>query len=67
MIKGLFADILITIYLLGTLFLRIIAEPALEAHPFISIGVGVVLLAFLWSLIKTKVLEPNYFGFFKKK
>jgi len=62
MIKGLLADIIITVYLLGTLLLRIMVEPALEQHPFISIAVGVVLLSFLWALIKTSVLVPNYFG-----
>jgi len=67
MIKGLLADIIITIYLLGTLLLRIMAEPALEKHPFISIAVGVVLLVFIWALIKTKILVPNYFGLLKKK
>lgn len=67
MIKGLFADIIITIYLLGTLLLRIMAEPALENHPFISIAAGLVLLLFLWALIKTKILIPNYFGLLKNK
>jgi len=38
MIKGIFADIIIAVYLLGTLLLRIMAEPALENHPFISIA-----------------------------
>jgi len=67
MIKGLFADIIITIYLLGTLLLRIMAEPALEKHPFISIAAGLVLLLFLWALIKTNILKPNYFGLLKNR
>jgi len=67
MIKGLFADIIITIYLLGTLLLRFMVEPTLENRPFISIAVGAVLLLFLWALIKTKVLVPDYFGLLKKK
>lgn len=67
MIKGLKADIIISIYLLATLFIRIMAEPQLESHPLISIGAGLVLLGFLWALIKTNVLVPNYFGLNKKK
>jgi len=67
MIKGLLADIIITAFLLITLMLRIFVEPPLENHPFISIAAGLVLLLFLWALIKTKILMPNYFGLLKNK
>lgn len=66
MIKGLFADIVLVLYLMGTLYVRFIAEESLVNHPFISIGVGVVMLLFIWALIKVKVLKPNYFGLLKK-
>ena len=67
MIKGLFADVIITVYLLVTLLFRIFAEPALENHPFISIAAGAVLLLFIWALIKTNILVPSYFGLLKNK
>lgn len=67
MIKGLFADIIIAVFLLSTLLVRMMVEPALQKHPLISIGLGVVMLAFLWALIKIGVLDPNYFGLLKKK
>lgn len=62
MIKGITADILLSVYLLLTLFLRITIEGALTTHPILSIFLGLVMLAFIWALIKTKVLQPNYFG-----
>lgn len=66
MIKGLLADIILVLYLLGTLYVRFIVEERLINHPFISIGVGVVMLLFIWALIKVKILKPDYFGLLKK-
>ena len=66
MIKGLLADIILVLYLMGTLYVRFVAEDSLANHPFISIGVGVVMLLFIWALIKVKILKPNYFGLMKK-
>lgn len=67
MIKGLAADIIITIYLLSTLLLRFYAEGGLAEHPFMSLTAGVIFLVFLWALIKAKILVPDYFGLLKKK
>lgn len=67
MIKGKTADILITIYLLSTLLIRIILEPALESHPIISVALGLVFILFIMALIKVNILKPNYFGLLKKK
>lgn len=67
MIKGKTADILITIYLLSTLLIRIILEPALESHPILSIALGLVFILFIMALIKVNILKPNYFGLLKKK
>ncbi len=66
MIKGLIADIILVVYLMGTLYVRFVVEDTLVGHPFISMGVGVVMLLFIWALIKVKVLKPNYFGLMKK-
>lgn len=67
MIKGLAADIIVTIYLLSTLLLRFYAEKGLADYAFLSLAVGVIFLVFLWALIKTKILVPDYFGLLKKK
>ena len=66
MIKGLFADIVLVLYLMGTLYVRFVVEDTLVGHPFISMGVGVVMLLFIWAIIKVKVLQPNYFGLVKR-
>jgi len=66
MIKGLIADIILVLYLLGTLYVRFLVEETLVNHPFISMGVGVVMLLFIWAIIKVKVLKPDYFGLLKK-
>jgi len=67
MIKGLVADIIVTVYIISTLFIRFLVEPSLETHPFISLALGLVMLLILWSLIKIKFLQPDYFGLLKKK
>ena len=66
MIKGLIADIILVFYLLSTLYVRFLVEESLVNHPFISMGVGVVMLLFIWAIIKVKVLQPDYFGLLKK-
>lgn len=67
MIKGLLADIIVVIYLLVTLFFRIMVEGALVDSPIISMCAGLILLLFLWSLIKTRILIPDYFGLLRPK
>ena len=67
MIKGLLADLIVTFYIVGTLFVRFLVEPTLESHPLISLALGFVLLLILWSLLKLKVLVPDYFGLLDKK
>ena len=66
MIKGILADLFISVYILSTLLLRFIVEPQLADHPIISIALGFVLILFLVALVKTKVIEPNYFGLLTK-
>jgi len=67
MIKGLKADLIVVVYLLITLAVRINLESSLEGHPLISIALGVMMLLFLWALIKIKILRPEYFGLLRKK
>jgi len=67
MIKGMLADCIVGAYLLGTLYLRFMVEESLQAHPILSLALGLVMLLLLWALIKVKFLQPNYFGLLGKK
>lgn len=66
-IPPLASDIIITIYIVGTLLWRFIYESYYQVTPGLSIVLGLSFLLVLWALIKLKILNPNYFGFFKKK
>ncbi len=61
------SDVFISIYVLLVLYLRFKFENNNHA---ISQGLLIVFelcsVAFLWSLIKLKILNPNWFGLFKK-
>lgn len=66
MIRGRIADIIVATYLAATLYLRLQVETSLTGRPLISIGVGVVMLLFLWATIKVGLLAPDYFGLLKR-
>lgn len=61
------SDWFIAIYITITLGLRFILEPQLQGYYIISLALGAFALLFLWALIKSKVLQPTYFGFFPSK
>lgn len=61
------SDIIITIYVIVTLFYRIRFETATSVSPLQSLVIGLCLVAIPWSLIKLKVLNPNWFGLFNPK
>lgn len=61
------SDWFIAFYLTATLALRFILEPQLQGYYLVSLALGAFALLFLWALIKSKVLQPTYFGFFPKK
>lgn len=61
------SDIIITIYVIVTLFYRIRFETATGVSPLQSLVIGLCLVAIPWSLIKLKVLNPNWFGLFNPK
>lgn len=65
--NSLFSDIIITIYILVSLFFRIKWELSNEVSTAQSMAVGLSFIVFLWALIKLKVLNPNWFGLFKSK
>lgn len=62
------SDIVIVIYVVATLFIRFKFEHNNYAvSPALSIVFGLCFVAFLWSLIKLKILNPNWFGLFNSK
>ena len=66
-IKPRTSDILITIYIVLTLFYRIKFESETGVTVLQSLVIGLCLVVMPWSLIKLKVLNPNWFGLFNSK
>ncbi|MFD2540945.1 hypothetical protein ACFSSB_01325 [Lacinutrix gracilariae] len=66
-INPLMSDIIISIYIIGTLFLRFKFENKTNVSPLLSIVMGVCFVVIIWALIKLKVLNPNWFGLFNYK
>ena len=58
------SDIVITIYVVLTLFYRIKFESEAGVTTLQSLVIGICLVAMPWSLIKLKILNPNWFGLF---
>ncbi|NRA50380.1 MAG: hypothetical protein HRU12_14710 [Phaeodactylibacter sp.] len=56
------SDILVSLYIIATLFVRMILEPQLNGHYLISVALGAFCLLFLWALIKAKLINPSFFG-----
>ena len=56
------SDVFVVIYVVGTLFLRFVIEPQLSGRIFISIALGAFALLFLWALVKSKFINPSWFG-----
>ena len=54
------SDIVITIYVVLTLFYRIKFENETDVTVLQSLVIGICLVAMPWSLIKLKVLNPNW-------
>lgn len=55
--------IFVIIYLLATLIWRFLFEAQLIGSAFLSIVIGAFFLFFLWALIKSKFLNPEWFWF----
>ncbi len=56
------SDIFVTIYIMLTLFGRIYIEPQLSGNVILSMAIGAFLLLFLWALVKSKIINPTWFG-----
>jgi len=55
-----FSDIIVIVYLIGTLYLRFQLESSAAQSPGGSIALGLLLLLFLWALVKVQVLNPSF-------
>ena len=56
------SDIIATAYIIATLFLRFYLEPQLNGSVILSLALGLFALLFLWALVKSKILNPTFFG-----
>lgn len=66
-INALASDIIISIYVLVTLYFRFKLESETATGPLESLIMGICFVVILWALIKLKVLNPNWFGLFNSK
>jgi len=66
-LSPLVSDVFILIYAVVTLFLRFKLENEVLISTTTSLVVGLVFVLILWIMIKSKVLNPNWFGLFKTK
>ena len=54
-------------FVVASLFYRLKFEKDIGASPLLSMVIGASLILIIWSLIKLKILNPNWFGFFQSK
>ena len=66
-INPLASDIIISIYIFATLYLRFKWESQTATSPMLSIVMGFCFVLIIWALIKLKILNPNWFGLFNAK
>ena len=55
--------IFVVLYIFATLVWRFLFEAQLIGSAFLSIVIGALFLLFLWALIKSKFLNPEWFWF----
>jgi hypothetical protein len=66
-LSPLVSDIFILAYVAITLYIRFKLEHEVNLSTSVSILVGFIFVFIIWIMIKTKVLNPNWFGLFKPK
>ena len=66
-IKPLASDIIISIYIIATLYLRFKYEAQFQISPINSLVMGFSFILLIWALINLKILNPNWFGLFNSK
>jgi hypothetical protein len=57
--------IFVVLYIAATLIWRFLFEAQLIGSAFLSMVIGFLFLLFLWALIKSKFLNPQWFWFEK--
>lgn len=57
------SNIIVAIYLAATLYVRFIVEPQFNNNFLVSIGIGALMLLFLWALIRIKFLNPSFYNY----
>ncbi len=66
-INALTSDIIISLYVIVTLYFRFKLENETATGPMESLVIGVCFVVIIWALIKLKILNPNWFGLFNSK
>ncbi len=66
-INALTSDIIISLYVIATLYFRFKLESETPTGPLESLVIGLCFVVIIWALIKLKVLNPNWFGLFNSK
>jgi Mn2+/Fe2+ NRAMP family transporter len=66
-LNGITSDVLISAYVVITLFFRFKLESETTVEPIESLVMGLCFVVMIWVLIKLKVLNPNWFGLFNAK
>lgn len=66
-IPPLASDIIISVYVIISLYFRFKFEYETPIGPFQSIIMGSCFILILWVLVKIKILNPNWFGLFNSK
>ena len=54
------SNVVVALYILLTMYIRFLVEPQLRGNFFVSIGLGLFALLFLWAMIKSKFLNPSF-------
>ncbi len=66
-LNALASDVFISVYVILTLFLRFLFETTNNVGAVESLIMGFCFIVLLWVLIKSKILNPNWFGLFNQK
>ncbi|MCB0399389.1 MAG: hypothetical protein KDD26_07145 [Winogradskyella sp.] len=66
-INALTSDIIISFYVIVTLYIRFKLESETATDLFESLVMGICFIVIIWALIKLKVLNPGWFGLFNSK
>ncbi|OZV68686.1 hypothetical protein [Winogradskyella aurantia] len=66
-LNGITSDVLISAYVVITLYFRFKLESEIATGPIESLVMGLCFVIIIWVLIKLKFLNPNWFGVFNSK